>query len=230
MKILGLIPARGGSKGIPGKNIKLLAGKPLLQYTWESAMDSGLKRIILSSDDPEIITMAEKMGMEVPFIRPEAISRDDTPTLEVVKHALKFFQEKGTSFDAVCLLQPTSPLRSPGLIQNCIRKFSQGDYDSLISVREVPTEYNPHWTFEEKEGVLEIATGEEKIIPRRQELPKAYYRDGAVYLTRTAVILEQQSLFGKKIGYFHSGNAPVINLDTPADWLEAEKILRKCAE
>ena len=226
MKILGLIPARGGSKGIPGKNIKPLRGKPLLQYTVEAADASRLlSRVILSSDDPEIIKVAEDLGLEVPFSRPEEFSRDDTPSLEVVKHTVEFFAAKNEDFDAVCLLQPTTPFRRSGLIDEAIEKFVSGKFDSLLTVREVPVEYNPHWTFEEKKGRLKISTGEEKIISRRQDLPKAYHRDGAIYLTRTEVIINQNSLYGKKIGFIDTTGDPYVNIDTLEDWEEAERLV-----
>ncbi|MGM0932695.1 MAG: cytidylyltransferase domain-containing protein [Bacteroidota bacterium] len=225
-KILGLIPARGGSKGIPGKNIKLLGGKPLLQFTWESAKQSSLlEKVILSSEDQEIIEVAKKSGLEVPFTRPAELAQDETPSIEVIKHALNFFKEKGEEFDAVCLLQPTTPFRAPGLIDAGIKKFEENNYDSLISVREVPAEYNPHWVFEENEGLLKLATGEDSIIPRRQELPKAYFRDGAIYITKTEVLLEQNSLFGKRTGFYDTTGTPYVNIDTSLDWEEAERIV-----
>ncbi|WP_372920500.1 cytidylyltransferase domain-containing protein [Salegentibacter sp.] len=226
MKILGLIPARGGSKGIPGKNIKLLGGKPLLQYTWEAAKRASLlDKVILSSEDQEIIEVAKNLGLEVPFTRPEELAHDETPSIEVIKHALNFFKEKGENFDAVCLMQPTTPFRSPGLLDACIKKFVENNLDSLISVREVPAEFNPHWVFEEKEGLLKLATGEESIIPRRQELPKAYFRDGAIYLTKTEVLLEQNSLYGKRTGFYDTTGTPYVNIDTPEDWEKAMKIV-----
>ena len=226
LKVIAIIPARGGSKGIPGKNIKLLGGKPLLQYTREAAKQSSrLDKVILSSEDPEIIEIAKKLGLEVPFTRPEELARDETPSIEVIKHALDFFREKGEEFDAVCLLQPTTPFRLPGLIDSCIKKFSSNNYDSLISVREVPAEFNPHWVFEEKEGLLKLATGEESIIPRRQELPKAYFRDGAIYITKSQVLLKQNSLFGKRTGFYETSGTPYVNIDTPADWEKAVELV-----
>lgn len=227
MRILGIIPARGGSKGIPGKNIKKLGGKPLLGYTIDSVVDSKLlTKCILSSDSEEIIRTGKQLGVEASFIRPSEFSKDETPSIDVVKHALTFFNASNEYFDAVCLLQPTTPFRSKGLIDDAIRKFESGSYDSLVSVREVPHEFNPHWTFEENNGRLQIATGEKKIISRRQELPKAFHRDGAVYLTKTEVILEQNSLYGDTIGYVENSGSDYVNLDTEADWEKAEKILK----
>ncbi|MFV9484371.1 cytidylyltransferase domain-containing protein [Christiangramia sp. ASW11-125] len=227
MRILGIIPARGGSKGIPGKNIKLLGGKPLLVYTIDSVKASELlTKCILSSDSEEIINSGKKFGVEAPFIRPAEFAKDATASIDVIKHALEFFAASNEHFDAVCLLQPTTPFRITGLIDDAIRKFEAGNFDSLLSVREVPHEFNPHWVFEEKNGRLQIATGEKNIISRRQELPKAFHRDGAVYLTKTEVILQENSLYGNRIGYIENSDADYVNLDTEADWVKAEKILK----
>lgn len=227
MKILGFIPARGGSKGIPGKNIKSLGGKSLLSYTAESAKASNLiTRVILSSDDPGIITIAKEQGIEVPFKRPQELAGDTTTSLAVIQHALEFFKKRGEEYDAVCLLQPTTPFRSAGLIDQAIKKFTDGNFDSLLSVRVVPAEFNPHWTFEQKDGKLEIATGEKTIISRRQDLPKAYHRDGAIYITKTTVLLEQNSLYGNYIGYIDTSGSPYVNIDDPEDWEEAERLLK----
>ena len=226
MKILGIIPARGGSKGLKRKNLLPLGKKPLLQYTWESAKNSKLlTKVILSSEDVEIIEVAKGLGLEVPFKRPEHLSQDTTTSLEVVKHALHYFKEKGELFDAVCLLQPTTPFRESELIDKAIQKFISDSPDSLVSVREVPHEYNPHWIFEEKNGRLSIATGEKEIISRRQELPKAYFRDGAIYLTKASMIVDQNSLYGKNIGFIDTTDSPYVNIDTPSDWEKAESIL-----
>jgi len=226
MRILGLIPARGGSKGIPGKNIKPLRGKPLLQYTFEAAKNSKLlNNVILSSEDEAIIEIAKQLELEVPFKRPINLAEDSSSSLEVVQHALNYYLKQGINFDAVCLLQPTTPFRKDGFIDECILKFKDGNFDSLVSVREVPKEYNPHWVFEENQGALKIATGEKEIISRRQDLPKAYHRDGAVYLTKTEVLLNENSLYGKNIGFIDTTNSPYANIDTQEDWKKAEEML-----
>jgi CMP-N,N'-diacetyllegionaminic acid synthase len=226
MKVLGLITARGGSKGIPGKNIKVLGDQPLINYSIDAGKSSNsLSKLVLSSDDDSIITIAEEQGVEIPFKRQADLAGDETSSLEVIKHALKFFKEKGQHFDAICLLQPTTPFRRPGLIDEAIAKLQQGNFDSVISVREIPEEYNPHWAFEERDGQLKIATGEKIPIPRRQELPKAYHRDGAVYVTRASVIFKN-SLLGKKTGFVNTTSDPYVNIDTPADWNRAEEILK----
>jgi CMP-N,N'-diacetyllegionaminic acid synthase len=232
MRILGIIPARGGSKGVPGKNIKLLNGKPLLQYTAEIALESQrLTDVILSSDDKQIITVAKSLGIQVPFFRPEELAQDTTSTIDVIIHALQWYENQAIFFDAVCLLQVTSPFRTVAFLDNAIEKFITSGCDSLVSVQKVPLEYNPHWTFEvNPEGNLKIATGEEKIISRRQQLPDAYHRDGSIYLTKTEVLLQQLSLYGKSTSFVESSPEFYVNIDTLADWKKAEKtgrILKK---
>jgi CMP-N-acetylneuraminic acid synthetase len=229
MKILGIIPARGGSKGVPGKNIKLLAGKPLLEYTTEIAIKSKfLTKIVFSSDDDKIIELAKKTGVEVPFKRPSNLAEDASPTLPLIQHALSYYKSIGEEFDAVCLLQVTSPFRTLELLEKALQKFISSNLDSLISVQKVPHEYNPHWTFElNNKGNLKIATGEKKIISRRQDLPESYHRDGSIYITKTSVILKYNSLFGASIGFIESPKEWHVNIDTFDDWDKAEKLITK---
>jgi len=226
MRILGFIPARGGSKGVPGKNIKLLNGKPLLAFTTEVALQSQLlSKVMVSSDDNQIIEVAKSRGVAVPFVRPASLSQDDSPTIDAVIHALQWFEENNIFFDAVCLLQPTSPFRTADFLDMAIDKFRTTDCDSLVSVLKVPHEYNPHWTFEvDQNANLKIATGELEIIGRRQDLPQAYHRDGSIYLVKTAVILEKHSLYGEKIAFIESPPEWYVNIDNHSDWEKAERL------
>jgi CMP-N,N'-diacetyllegionaminic acid synthase len=228
MKILGIIPARGGSKGVPNKNIKQLNGKPLIAYTAEVALKSRfLSKVIVSTDDEKIAEVARSLGLEVPFMRPSTLARDASPTLPVVKHALEFFKDKGESFDAVCLLQVTSPMRTFDLLEQCLLKFISNKQDSLISVIKVEDHFNPHWMFKEnEEGGLSVATGEKQIIPRRQELPDAFYRDGSVYITKADVIVNQGSLYGSSVGFVVNEVKTNVNIDTLEDWKSAEIIFK----
>jgi CMP-N,N'-diacetyllegionaminic acid synthase len=227
MKILGIIPARGGSKSVPKKNIKLLAGKPLLQYTVDVAKQSkNISRLILSSDDDEIIKVAQNLNLEVPFIRPANLAEDNTPTLAVIQHTLIYFIAKDIHFDAVCLLQVTSPFKTSEFIDEAIDKFVKSEADALVSVQQVPNEFNPHWTFKaNSKGNLELFTGEKQIISRRQDLPKTYHRDGTIYITKTSVLLEQNSLYGSKLSYIESPSYFNVNIDTMEDWKKAEDYL-----
>ncbi|WP_016989014.1 cytidylyltransferase domain-containing protein [Flavobacterium sp. ACAM 123] len=228
MRILGIIPARGGSKGVPGKNIKLLNGKPLLQYTSEIALQSQfITQVILSSEDEAIITVAKSLGIQVPFVRPAVLAQDNTATIDVIIHALQWFENKNVFFDAVCLLQVTSPFRTVDFLDKAVEKFITSGSDSLVSVQKVPHEFNPHWTFEANtEGNLKIATGEDQIISRRQELPDAYHRDGSIYITKTNVPLQQHSLYGKRIAFIESNPEYYVNIDTMEDWEKAEQMIK----
>lgn len=228
MKILAIIPARGGSKGVPGKNIKLLSGKPLLGYTSEIALQSKyLTEVIISTDDEKIIEVAKVLGVKVPFVRPTELAEDSTPTICVIIHALQWYKNQNIFFDAVCLLQVTSPFRTVDFLDKAIEKFVEKETDSLVSVQKVPHEYNPHWTFEVNENEnLKIATGETEIIMRRQELPVAYHRDGSIYITKTNVLLEQHSLYGKSTAFIESEPDFYVNIDTMQDWEKAEKMIQ----
>lgn len=233
MRILTIIPARSGSKGIPGKNIKLLGEKPLIAYSIESALNSNCAgKVIVDTDSEEIAQIAVSCGAEVPYLRPQNLALDETPTLEVVKNAIQTLALEGEVFDAVMLLQPTSPFRSNTLIQQSINNFQKGSFDSFISVLPVPHEYNPHWVFEvNSENQLAIATGEKELIPRRQELPQAYFRDGQIYITKCKFLFEHNKLVGGNIGFIETDIKNYCNLDTVDDWQNAEAIVnRLCAE
>lgn len=228
-QVLGLIPARGGSKGIPRKNIRLLAGRPLLEYTAEAALAARrLHRVVLSTEDEEIAEIGRRCGLEVPFRRPPELARDETPMLPVVAHALRAVEADGARFDAVCLLQPTNPLRRTEDIDGCIERFRESGADALVSVLPVPVEYNPHWVyFRDAAGFLRLSTGEAQPVPRRQELEPAYHRDGSVYVVRRDVVLEKQSLYGDRLVGLPMEPERSVNLDTPADWWRAEELLRR---
>jgi len=225
MRVLGIIPARGGSKGVPGKNTRPLGGKPLIAYAALSAKQSTLlSAVIVTTNSEDIATIARACGADVPFIRPSHLAQDDTPTLPVIQHAVNWFEQTGVLFDAVCLLQPTYPFRTPGFMDACIEKFRAESADTLISVIPVPHQFNPHWVFEKDDsGFLKIATGESTIIPQRQQLPEAFIRDGNIYIVSTEVLMQQNTLYGKNISYQVSDAAWYVNIDTPADWAIAEE-------
>lgn len=227
MNILGIIPARGGSKGVPRKNIRLLCGRPLLAYTAEAALAAKrLTRVVLSTDDEEIAHIGSLLGLEVPFLRPKELGSDSTPTLPVVEYTLKKMSESGETFDAVCLLQPTNPLRRAEDIDNCIRDFVESDADSVVSVRRVPAEHDPEWVYRRNaEGMLELASGKTEPPPRRQDLPEAFHRDGSIYLTRSDVVLKDKSLYGTRIRAYEMPREFSLNIDTWEDWKRAEDLL-----
>lgn len=201
----------------------------MLAFSFESTQESSLlSRTILSSDDQDIIAVAHELGLEVPFVRPSNLASDQAPTLPVVIHALEFFKQKGEEFDVVCIIQTTNPFRRKGFIDEAIQKMMDADADALVSVLPVPHEFNPHWIFEEDEkGLLHIATGEKNLITRRQELPTGYFRDGAIYLTKTKVLLEKNSLYGDKLAFILGDQDRYVNLDTQKDWDIATDLVNK---
>lgn len=224
MNVLGIIPARGGSKGVPRKNIKLLCGKPLLAYTIESALAAKrLSRTILSTDDEEIASVGMRYGIEVPFLRPKELATDESPTFPVVQHALQTLEREGARYDAVCLLQPTNPLRRGVDIDQCIELLEKGGADSVVSILPVPTEYNPHWVYRKcANGTLALFTDENVPIPRRQDLPPAFHREGSVYVTRTDAIKTSHNLYGRvTLGYEMTAEFS-SNIDTLSDWQKIE--------
>lgn len=227
MRVLGIIPARGGSKGVPRKNIKLMCGKPLLAYTVESSLKSRqLSKIVLTTDDSEIAEAGRSLGIDVPFLRPAELSSDDTPTFPVVCHAVKQLESTGETFDAICLLQPTNPLRRAEDIDSCIELLESTGADSVISVLPVPTSYNPKWVYwrnEHEEMVL--STGENSPVSRRQDLPPAFHRDGSIYVTRRNVLDDYGNLYGTKVHGFELDPRRSVNIDTNQDWALAERML-----
>ena len=229
MKVLGLIPARGGSKGVPDKNIRLLCGKPLLQYTAEAALAARfLSRVILSTEDKEIARVGERCGLDVPFVRPADLAEDETPTLPVVQHAVRWLEDQGEQFDAVCLLQPTNPLRRPEDIDACIQLLETTGADAVVTIVPVPAEHNPHWVyFQNGSDFLRLSTGETTPIARRQELPPAFHREGSVYVTRRDVLMETNSLYGSKLAGHLIAAESSVNIDGLQDWARAEAILSR---
>jgi CMP-N-acetylneuraminic acid synthetase len=232
LRVLGLIPARGGSKSVPRKNIRPLNGRPLLAYTADAALSTRrLSRVVLSTEDAEIAAVGRGLGLDVPFERPAALAEDDTPTLPVVQHALRSLQAGGERYDAVCLLQPTMPFRDPGEIDGCIELLEERDADAVVTVRRVPTEYNPHWVYLKDAGdALRLSTGAPSPIPRRQALPPAFHRDGSVYVVKTNVVLEKGSLYGDRLYGYEVDSPRRANIDTLDDWDRAERLLQNVSE
>ncbi len=226
-RVLGLVPARGGSKGIPRKNARKLGPKFLLQYTAEAALKSRcVSRVVLSTDDSEIAEIGKRCGLDVPFLRPAEIARDETPMLDVVRHAVEWLAARNDSYDAVCLLQPTSPLRSAATIDRCLEALWTSSADSVVSVSEVPTEYNPHWVyFKDAHGYLRISTGEIDPVPSRQQLPKAYHRNGSIFVVKTSILLSQNSLYGTRVVGVLTPVNESADLDTVEQWEALDRSL-----
>jgi CMP-N,N'-diacetyllegionaminic acid synthase len=233
MRVLGVITARGGSKGIPGKNLKLLGGRPLLDYTIEAANDTPLDRLILSTEDQRIADVARSLGCEVPFMRPAELARDETAHLPVIQHAAAWLLEhEGYRPDVVLTLQPTSPLRSAADIAAALRMLELSGADSVVSVSEVPAHTHPMRMLrvDDKGHAVLFATGQpvRMRINRRQDLPQVWVMNGAVYACRTDVLFAAEpSLYGDRVVAYPMPAERSISIDTPEDWAEAERALER---
>lgn len=223
-RVLGLIPARGGSKGVPGKNVRKLGGRPLIEWTIDSALEArALSAVVVSTDDPEIGRVADAAGAEVPFLRSAELASDASPTLPVIIDALDRLAAVGRTFDAVCLLQPTSPFRPTHLIDEAVDRLVAERADSVVSVLRIPFHHHPDWALiTGDDGFARWATGLSEPPPRRQALSAAFHREGSLYVTRTEV-LRRGSLFGPRILPIEVAG-PTVNIDTPDDWVLAEQL------
>lgn len=218
-KVLGVIPARGGSKGIPKKNIVDLAGKPLINYTIEAAQKASLlTHLVVSTDDTSIADVARAAGAPVPFMRPAELSTDTAMSLPVVLHALEAMErECACVFDAVMLLQPTAPFRTAEDIDECLRILFDSGADSVVSVVDVDG-YHPLRMKRIVAGRLinYIDQGYEDMRPR-QQLPKAYIRNGSVYAVQRDVLLDQNTLVGKDARPYVMPSERSVNIDNMLD-------------
>jgi len=228
MLVLGLVPARGGSKGVPGKNVRPLAGHTLLEYTARAARESGvLDRVILSTDSPEIADAGRRAGLEVPFMRPAALAGDDTPMLPVIQHALAETARSGWSPDVIVLLQPTSPLRRPEHIRDAVNVLRDTSADSVVTVVEVPRHLSPDYVMRMDEGRLKPFLPEGARITRRQDARPAYSRDGTVYAFRRATVERFGGIYGDDCRPLLIDANESLSIDSPADWDEAERVLAR---
>ncbi|MGM9841617.1 MAG: cytidylyltransferase domain-containing protein [Candidatus Limisoma sp.] len=224
MKTLYVIPARGGSKGIPHKNIKPLAGKPLIGYSIDVARQlADDADICLTTDDPEIARTAESMGLNVPFLRPASLATDTCGTYEVLIHALDFYRDRGIDYDTLVLLQPTSPMRTADDVRATLALYSP-DIDMVVTVKEAAS--NPYYNCYEtdSDGFLHISKGDGGYT-RRQDAPKVWEYNGAVY------VINVESLRQMPLSAFKRRRMSImpaersVDLDTPVDWMIAEKLI-----
>lgn len=235
-EVLGIIPARGSSKSIPRKNIKLFAGKPLIAWAIETLKQSGvISRVIVSTDDEEIAKIAREYGAEVPFMRPAELAGDTTPTLPVLQHALQWLKEnEGYWPNYVVLLEPTSPSKRPFHVREVVKMLVETGADSTISVSEVPGVLNPHWQLKlDEKGRVELFTGGsmKNVIRRRQDLPKTYYRNSSIYAFRPELLFaDDPSFYGEDARAYITDSKYAFDIDTPEDWEFAERQFKKILE
>lgn len=212
-KILAIIPARGGSKGVPRKNVRDLAGKPLISWTIEEAKKSKyIERLILSSEDDEIIEVAKQYGCEVPFKRPIGLAQDDTASIDVILHTI----EQCPNYDYVVLLQPTSPLRTVVDIDGCIEKLLNSHAPSCVSVTE--PEKSPYWMYTLEDEKLKPLIEQDKQATRRQDLPNVYALNGAVYVAKVEYLLKGNLFLTKDTQSYIMPQDRSYDIDTEMDF------------
>jgi CMP-N-acetylneuraminic acid synthetase len=229
MTILAVIPARGGSKGIPGKNLIALSGKPLISYTINASQRAiNVDRIVISTDSEAIRDTALMFGAEVPFLRPMQLATDTAPMIEVLKHVLYWYLSQADDLEALILLQPTSPLRTSQHIDDSVDLFRKMKADSVVSVVEVPHQFNPMSVMRaDKNGFL-VAENEFSRMPtRRQDKQKFYARNGPSVLVCSPDTIKKGSLYGNHCFPYLMSAEESIDIDEPKDIVMAENILKK---
>jgi CMP-N,N'-diacetyllegionaminic acid synthase len=227
MCIVAVIPARGGSKGIPRKNLVRIAGRPLIAYAIDTARNAAsVDRVLVSTDDSEIADVARQLGAEVPFLRPSELADDTAPMLGVLRHSLAWLESQGLAVEALVLLQPTSPLRTCRHVDEAIALFRSAPASSVVSVVEVPHQFNPVSVMKlSAQGTLTPFLADQFSATRRQDKPKAYARNGPVVLICHPDTLRSGELFGVSCLPYFMSEKDSLDIDTPQDMLLAEQAL-----
>lgn len=223
-RLLAVVPARGGSKRVPRKNVLPLAGRPLIAWTVDGARESGLfTDILVSTDDEEIAAAARQAGGLVPWLRPPHLATDTATSSSVVQHALDWYERTHGLVDGVVLLQPTTPFRTPASIREAVSAFKQaGGGAAIVSVS--PVTHHPAWCFREDGAALTPFLGWETLAQRSQDLPSAYALNGALYALPSAHIRDGGSLLRPGLRAFvMTDPVETLDIDTPEDWHEAER-------
>ena len=231
-KFLGVIPARGGSKGVKRKNIRLLNGKPLIYYTIREALKSKLiDELVVSTEDKEIRRVAESYGVKV-INRPKSLATDTATSPDVLIHAVNTLKKEGEEFDNVIMLQCTTPFRTCDDIDESIEAFINSDCDSLVSISEAPAHCNPHWVRRVENNLVKPYLDVDKSNPHplRQELPKVYWRNGMIYIVKTSVLLKTRNLYGDKCKAFIMPPGNRVNIDEEIDFKLAELLMQESGE
>ena len=227
-KILAIIPARGGSKGIPRKNVKAISGKPMIQYTIEAAKEClYIDKVVVSTEDEEIADISMRAGAIVPFSRPEELATDEAKTIDVVMHAVEFYERKAERFDIIVLLQPTSPLRNAEDITKALEYFMRNEQRSLVTVSEVSESPILMRNFN-KENKLEKILEEDSDV-RRQDMKKFYRINGAIYINKASELNANTSFNDNEMGFVLTQEHG-IDVDEPQDLVVAEYYLSQACD
>lgn len=232
MSVLALIPARMGSKGVPGKNIKPLGGIPLIAHSIKVACRAPeISRVVVSTDSEEIASIGREWGAETPFLRPAEFATDSAPATDYISHCLNYMEKyEGWVPRLVVLLQPTTPFRTVDDVSTCLNLA--GDAESVVSVCEVPGKYHPAWQFMIHDDKL-LPWGRAiwgKIPTQRQSLPKTYQRNGAVYVFSALCYKSTGSIYSANVHAYVMPIERSVNIDGPEDWLLAEKTIHSWSD
>lgn len=220
-----IIPARGGSKGVPGKNWKLLGGKPLIQYTLEASLEvTPRENIIVSTDSEEIRKVTEDFGVRVPELRPAELATDTSGTYEVLLYEIKKLENKGRFFDYFILLQPTSPFRTGKHIEEAMDLYSN-ELDMLVSVKE--TKSNPYYVLREENSDGFLIRSKKLEAKRRQDVPKVWELNGAIYVINCNSLKEKPMSNFKRVRKYVMDEYSSLDIDTNFDWILAEQMVLK---
>lgn len=224
MRIVGLICARGGSKGIPGKNLRPLAGEPLIARTVRQALSvRGLERLIVSTDSDEIASVARSAGASVPFARPAELSRDDSPEWLVWRHALSYLETTGDGrFDALLVVPTTAPLRNVADLESCLQEFAKGGADVVITVTDAHR--NPYFNMVrlDPDGTVAPAITSKAAPRRRQDAPLVYDMTTVAYVARPEVVMTRNGIFDGRVRHVHVPPERAVDIDTELDLRIAE--------
>lgn len=224
--MLGIILARGGSKGLPGKNIRPLLGKPLIEYTIEHALASKyVKKVVVSTDDEEIASVAKNAGAEVPFMRPSHLASDKAPSVDAILHAVDFYKEKGLDFSKIALLEPTSPLRLPKDIDNAFLQLQNTPGATAIVGMTSMVCSHPAFAYSLNQSSFIKSFNASDVVQRRQELADLYYPEGTIYISDIGVLRERRTFYHANSIAFLVEKWRAFEIDDIEDFLIIEALM-----
>lgn len=227
--MIAIVPARGGSKGLPGKNIKELCGKPLIAYTIQAALEAeGIDRVVVTTDDEEIANVAKKYGAEIPFMRPAELAGDTASAVDVYLHAVSFLEkEEGKAIDKFMVLLPTAPLRNGSDIEQALRQFEETHAETLVSMKEAETPISWYYEMDDSGKVKNLGINAENAVSNRQVNDSYYVPNGAIYILDTKLLKERRTYYNDNTVAYVMSAENSIDIDCQLDFMIAQLLLEK---
>ena len=224
---LAIIPARGGSKGLPGKNIKVLCGKPLIAWSIEAGLKSKyIDEVMVTTDSKEIADIAKEYGADVPFLRPKELATDTAPTFDVIKHTIDFYKEKlKKEFDYIVLLEPTSPLREVSDIDNAIEQLLNSYADAIVGICKTEAQNPTFLVLKDDNNYISGYNSSIKVV-RRQDIPDVYFFEGTIYISKTDILLKKQTFYHEKTIGYEVPKYKSLEIDDIYDFIMVEAIMK----